>query len=216
MVVAAPCPGMTFTSSGRVKKTVVDGLEEGAGVAAGEVGASDGAGEEGVAGDEEFVVGEVEAAAAFGVAGGVDDGAGESCDGDELAVFEVVVGGGDLGRGDAEPAGLHVHHLDQGEIELVVEDGGAGEAFELQGSGDVVDVGVGDDDLLDGEVVLREFGDDAADVVAGIDDDGLAGGLVAEDGAVALERADDEDLVDHGLRVRLIASYKHAAKMIWA
>ena len=40
-------------------------------------------------------------------------------------------------------------------------------------------------------------GQDAADVVAGIDHDGLAGGLVAEDGAVALERTDGEDFMDH-------------------
>ncbi len=167
------------------------------GVASGEVGAAYGAGEEGVSGDEKGVVGEVEADAALGVAGGVEDGAGESGDGDGAAVGEVVVGGGDLGGGDAEPAGLDVHHFDQGEIELVVEDGGSGELLEAVGSGDVVDVGVGDDDLLDGEVVAVEDGRDAGDVVAGIDDDGFAGGLVAEDGAVALEGADGEDFVDH-------------------
>ena len=118
-------------------------------------------------------------------------------DGDELAVFEGVVGAVDGGGGDAEPAGLDVHHLDQGQVVLVVEDGGAGELLEAVGSGDVVDVGVGDEDLLDGEVVFGEEGQDAGDVVAGIDDDGFVGGLVAEDGAVALEGADGEDFVDH-------------------
>jgi hypothetical protein len=44
---------------------------------------------------------------------------------------------------------------------------------------------------------LSRTAEDAGDVVAGVDDDGLAGGLVAEDGAVAAEWADDEDLVDH-------------------
>ena len=61
----------------------------------------------------------------------------------------------------------------------------------------MVDVGVGDDDLFDGEVVAVEDGLDAGDVVAGVDDDGFAGGFVAEDGAVALEEADGEDFVDH-------------------
>jgi len=42
------------------------------------------------------------------------------------------------------------------------------------GSGDVVDVGVGDDDLLDGEAMLLQEGDDAGDLVAGVDDDGFA------------------------------------------
>ena len=108
---------------------------------------------------------------------------------------EELVGRGDLGSGNAEPAGLDVHHADQGKIVLVVEDGGAGELLEALGAGDVVDVGVSDEDLLEGELVLLEQGEDAGDVVAGIDDDGLAGDLVSEDGAVALERADGEDFV---------------------
>jgi hypothetical protein len=180
------------------KKAVVDGLEELPGIASGEVRAAYGAGEEGVSGEEERVLREVQAGAALGVAGGVEDGAGEADDADALVVSEVGVGWGDLGGRDAEPGGLDVHHLDQREIELVVEDGGSGEAFELLGSGDVVDVGVGDDDLLDGELMAGEGLCDAGDIVARVDDDGLVGGLIAEDGAVALERADYEDLVDHG------------------
>ena len=65
------------------------------------------------------------------------------------------------------------------------------------GSGDVVDVGVGDDDLLYGEVVAVEDGLDAGDVVTGVDNYGFAGGLVTEDGAVALEEADGQDFMDH-------------------
>ena len=64
-------------------------------------------------------------------------------------------------------------------------------SFELLGPGDVVDVGVGDDDLLHGEAVaLARMAWIAGDVVAGIDNDRLARGFVAEDGAVALERTD--------------------------
>ena len=131
------------------------------------------------------------------MAGGVEDGASEAGDGDEFAVVEGIVGVGDDGGGDAEPAGLNVHHFDQWQVALVVEHGGAGELFEAVGAGDVVDVGVGDDDLLDGEVVFGEEGEDAGDVVAGVDDDGLAGGLVAEDGAVELEGAYGEGFEDH-------------------
>src|ERR1700730_521125 len=131
------------------------------------------------------------------MAGGVKDGAGEAGYGNEFSVVEGVVGVGDYGSGDAEPAGLNVHHFDQGQVVLVVEDGGAGELFEAMGAGDVVDVGVGDDDLLYGEVVLGEEGEDAGDVVAGVDDDGFAGGFIAEDGAVALEGAYGEGFEDH-------------------
>jgi hypothetical protein len=42
---------------------------------------------------------------------------------------------------------------------------------------------------------------DAADLVAGIDDDGLAGHFVAEDGAVAGQRADGKGFQNHGLIV---------------
>jgi len=39
-------------------------------------------------------------------------------------------------------------------------------------------------------------------LVAGVDDHGLARGFVAEDSAVALERADGEDLEDHAFYCR--------------
>lgn len=182
---------------GQSKKVLVDGGEEFAGVASGEVGAADGAGEEGVSGEEEGLLREVEADATFGVAGGVEDGAGEAGDGDDLAVVEGVVGGKDFGGRDAEPAGLDVHHVDQGEIKLVVENGCASEFFKALGSSDVVDVGMGDDDLFEGKVMLLEQLDDAGDVVAGIDDNGFMGAFVAKDGTVALEGANNEDFVDH-------------------
>ena len=185
----------------------MNGGEELAGVATGEVGAADGAGEEGVSGQEEGLVGEVEADAAFGVAGGVEDGAGQASstalrgdsDGDDLAIVEGVVRVLDCWSGNAQPAGLNVHDFDLSQVVLVVEDGSSGELLEAVGAGDVVDVGVGDEDLLDCEVVFGKEGEDAGDVVAGVDDDGFAGVLVAEDGAVALERADGDGFEDHGV-----------------
>ena len=165
------------------EEAVADGLKELTGVSAGEVGAADGAGEEGVSGEQEIVVGEMEAEAPFGVAGGVEDVAGDA----GLVLSEVgaeregaVVGGAEVGRqdfrgGDVDPAGLGIHHGDEGEIELVVEDGRAGDGLELLGAGDVVDVGVGDEDVLHGEAVFREEEEDAGDIVAGVDDDGFAG-----------------------------------------
>ena len=44
---------------------------------------------------------------------------------------------------------------------------------------------MGDENLLELEAELGEAAVDAADLVAGIDDDGFAGFFVAEDGAVA-------------------------------
>lgn len=167
---------MARDDEGRVREgeeAGVDGAEEGAGIAAGEVGAAYGAGEEGVSGQEERGGGEVEADAAFGVAGGGEDGGVDALDADGEVVGEVCVGWGDFGWGDAEPVGLGVHHGYEREIALVVEDGGTGDALEGLGSGDVVDVGVGDDDLLEGEGVAGERGEDAGDLVAGVYDDGF-------------------------------------------
>ena len=75
------------------EETVGDRRQKFAGVASGEVGTSDGAGEEGISCEEEGLVGKVETDAAFGVAGGVEDGAGEASDGDEFAVLEGVIWG---------------------------------------------------------------------------------------------------------------------------
>ena len=86
---------------GKGEKTVVNCGQKLVGVAAGEVSSTNGAGEEGVSGDQKGVVGKVEAAAALSVSGCVEDRAGESGNSDRAAVGEVVVGGGDLRGGDA-------------------------------------------------------------------------------------------------------------------
>ncbi len=187
---------------GKGEEGIADGLDELLRIAAGKIGTSYGAGEEGISGEQESLLGKVKADAAFSVTGSVENRAGESCDRDELAIFEFGVGRSDFGRGNAEPSSLDVHHLYQRQVVLVVEDRSSGEFFEVLGSGDVIDVSVGDDDLLYGELMLGKGADDAGDVVAGIDHDGFAGDFVAEDGAVALERADDEDFVDHGLKTK--------------
>jgi hypothetical protein len=184
----------------------MNGGEKLAGVAAGEISASYGTGEEGVASEQEGLLRDVEADAAFCVAGGVEDEAGEAlsalfgagADGDDFAFVEGVVGIVDGGCGDAKPLSLNVHHFDLSEVVLVVEDGCAGDLLEAVGSGDVVDVGMGDDDLLDGECVFGEEGEDAKNFVARVDDDCFVRGLVAKDGAVALKRADRKYLVNHG------------------
>ena len=61
----------------------------------------------------------------------------------------------------------------------------------------MINVRVGYDDLLHGELVLAHDGENARDIVARINHHGLAGALIADDRAVALQRADGNDLVDH-------------------
>ena len=66
---------------------------------------------------------------------------------------------------------------------------------------DMIDVGVGNKDLLESKGEGGEAAMDAGDLVSGIDDDGFAGFLVGQNCAVALQRADREGLKDHGFIV---------------
>jgi hypothetical protein len=58
-------------------------------------------------------------------------------------------------------------------------------------------MGMGDEDLLKRQALIRKPLVDAANVISGINDDGLAGLLVAQDGAVALQRSDGKRLKNH-------------------
>jgi hypothetical protein len=62
----------------------------------------------------------------------------------------------------------------------------------------MVDVGMGDDNLAQGEAMLLQPGENFRNVVSGIDNDGFVGYLVAQDGAIAAQRANRKTLKDHG------------------
>ena len=98
----------------------------------------------------------------------------------------------------ADPCRLHVQHFQQGIVVLVEQDGRAGGGTQLHGSAHMIDVSMGDDDLLNLEIVLLNKGENVFDVVAGIDHHGFASGLVPDDRAVALQRPDGKDFVNHG------------------
>ena len=97
----------------------------------------------------------------------------------------------------AQPASLHFEIVVQFLILRVHMDRRAGQRFELGRAADVIDVGVRNDDRLDLELAAVEDLDDRSNVVTGIDDNRLAGSLVAKNGAVALEHANADDLVNH-------------------
>jgi len=131
------------------------------------------------------------------VTGSVDNLRGAGFQAHFETVGEQVVGRGGLRGCDAKPPGLHVHKFELGQIVFIHQDRRAGEALELERASHMVNVGVGDKNLLELEAKVGEAALNAADLVAGIDDDGLARLLVAQDGAVALEWADWEGLDDH-------------------
>ena len=125
---------------------------------------------------EQLERGEVEADRALGVAGGVEDLGGIAVEADDLAVGQAFVGWRGF-RGGPTPS--------QAACSSIISSSGRSFSFRRMGApvsrlslkraADVVDVGVGDEDLLELEAELGETAVDAADLVAGIDDDGLAG-----------------------------------------
>ena len=101
------------------------------------------------------------------------------------------------GRCHAEPRGLHVEHFEQGIVVLVEQDRRSGGRAQLHRASHMIDVGVRDDDLLDLQVMLADERENVFNVVAGVDDHRFARGFVANDRAIALQRPDGKDFVDH-------------------
>ena len=114
---------------------------------------------------------------------------------------QTIVGAGvrrrDDGRGNTEPAGLHLHRPQQPEILLIEKHRRSGHLLKQRRSAHVVDVRVGDDNLAHGKAMLLQPGEDLRNVVSGIDDDGLTRNLIAQDGAIAAQRTDGKGFQDH-------------------
>ncbi len=102
-----------------------------------------------------------------------------------------------LRRAHADPGRLHIQHLQQRVVVLVEQNGRAGQALQLHGAAHMVDVGVGHDNLLHRQAVALHDSHHVVDVVARVDDDGFLGLLIAHHRAVALQRADRKNLVNH-------------------
>ena len=125
-------------------------------VAARQIGAADAAGEERVPGNDHLERHEVQAHRTLRVAGGVDHLGRVGFEADLLTVDQAFIGRRGLGGGDSEPGSLLVHHLEQRKIIFVEENWRAGEAFELECTAHVIDMGVSDENLLEFEAVRGE------------------------------------------------------------
>ncbi len=167
----------------------------------GEIGAADGSGEQRIARKQNFFGREVKADAAFGVPGRVQNA------GRMRAGFYAVAGSNALidfyrawGR-HADPGGLHVEHLEQSKIVLVEQDRRSRGRAQFHRTAHMIDMGMGDDDVLDLQVMLAKQCEDVVNVVAGVDDHRFPSGLIANNRAIAVQRADREDLMDHAFIV---------------
>ena len=167
-------------------------------VAARQVGAPDRALEEHVAGEQARLVGDRVGDVAGAVAGDevhVDVEAGER---EPLAALDGLVGVVALER--AEPGPGDVAH-DVGEhrnLDLGAVDGRARRLGHRSHGADVVEVGVREQDRLDGEPQLLDRGEDPLRLVAGIDDQRPVGAVAAEHEAVLGHHADGEHADVHG------------------
>jgi hypothetical protein len=136
----------------------------------------------------------------------VDDLGFEAGNAGGEAVLGALVERDFFGRLHVQPGGLRVEHGEEREVLLMEEDGRSGDAFELRGAADVVDMRVGDDDLFERELMASEAHENTGDLVAGVDDDGLFTFQVREQGAVAAERADGEGFAEQiRLHVLMVA-----------
>src|SRR5512146_2504036 len=89
---------------------------------------------------------------------------------------------------DAEPCRLRSDQVEERQVILVQVDGRAGKTLEPERCTDVVDVGVGNQDLLERKTLFSKPLVDAADIVTGVDHDGLARLLIAQNCAVTLQK----------------------------
>jgi hypothetical protein len=188
---------------GEREQAALDGLDDLLAVASRQVSAANAACEESVAGEDHFERGEMKADGALGVTRGVKDLGWVGIEAYAEAVREGLIGRSCFRRLDTDPGCLLGHDPEQGKVVFVEKNGRAGEGFKFERSADVIDVGVGDEDLLESEAEGGEAAMDAGDLIAGVDDDGFAGFLVGEDGAVALQRADGKGFENHGFIVGL-------------
>src|SRR5215470_11422562 len=162
-----------------------------------EIRAPNAPGKQCVPGDQLLFERKVNTNASFGVAGCVDDLSFDLSGAYAIGLPNAAIDFDFPRSRHADPRRLHIEHLQQCIVILVQENGCPGCGAQLCRTADMIDVGVRDDDLLDLELVLVDEPENLSDVVPGIDDDGLARRLVANDGAVALQRANGKDLVDH-------------------
>lgn len=124
----------------------------------------------------------------------------ESAPTEGVAIFKELIDVDKFGGLHAEKIGLHVHAVIEGKIIVVHHDRRAGVLMELGQAANVINVGVGAYDDFYGELVAAKKAEDALDLIAGVDDDGLAGLGIADDQTIALENTDGQLDVDH-LRV---------------
>lgn len=151
---------------GQGKHGIMQGLHDFLRRAAGQVGTADGSGKQGVTRNQFLFRWKIKADAALGVSGRVEYVGCMRTGTDGLSRRDAVVNFNFARRGHSDPRSLHVEHLQQNVIVLVKKDRSSSSGTQLHGPADVIDVGVGDDNLFDLQIMLANDGEQVFDVIA--------------------------------------------------
>ncbi len=192
--------GVDLGFRGERQELGANALKEAVEVAAGQVSPADGAAEEGVAGDDTLGGGNVEADAGRRVPRSFTYLQHILTQGYLHASAQFMFDGGEARFGQVEQEGLFGHGL----VEVVFP--GVHPGLDVEGllhlseGTDVIEVGVGDEDALDGNLQPFDLGEYAAGLIARVYDEGFAGVFVGENGAILLkENPHRDDRVNHTL-----------------
>ena len=109
---------------------------------------------------------EQEADAAGCVSRGVDHFSWQGSKTNGQPVLGTRIRGRDLGGGNPEPTGLHLHRAQQAQIVLVEKYRRPGRFLKQRRSAYVVDMSMGDDNLAQGEAMLLQPGENLRNVVS--------------------------------------------------
>src|SRR5579863_2564534 len=166
-------------------------------VAAGKVGSSNAVAKQSITGDELLLGRNKQTDAARSVAGSVKNVKLGLREPDNIAIACRDVDARIAWFGNSQPRCLHGQAAAQKAIVLIHVHRRASARLQFLGAADVIDVSVGDHDRGDAKFVTVKNALDVGKIIPGIYHDGFTGGLVAKDRAVALQRANRQDFVDH-------------------
>ena len=140
---------------GQCEQPRVDGIDDLVVITAGQIGAANAPGKERVASYQQLHRSKMKAYRPVGMSGCVDDARWNIFEADDLSIDQSSVGGRHLWRMHSEPGRLRIHDVELGQVSLVHVDGRTGEPLQLERPAYVVDVSVGNEDLLQGEALLE-------------------------------------------------------------
>ena len=168
------------------------------GVAAGQIGAADTAGKERIAGNEQALRLRVEAAGALRVAGSKNHPQRKARQPHHLSVGQFAVWRMHLGRLQSHPSSLRIHAVQEIKIGRMQQHRRAGQLAQSGRRAGVVQMRMGEQDLLEGQPQIGQPLRDAPSLVTRIDDNRLAALLIAHQRAIGLQRAGRKAFQDHG------------------